>query len=324
MATGLGRKSGLIQPRLPAVCHSPIRRAKKSSAAQRLRPGAKPPPRKRSSRTLSAILELRNRRLCLGPYQAPQALVQLRELCLGLPLRPFPAGDRDLDQFLEAPRPARKDRNPIRQPQRLGQIVGHVDGGRPFPRPETFEVLHQQFARLGIEGRQRFIEQQNGRLNRQGTRDAYSLPHAAGKLLWQSLREVRQSRSRQCVGNPLPSFPRADPVVFQDQTDVAGNRPPGQQREVLEYEGQGIEAAGRRLTLQENAALCRPQKAAQDGKQSRLATAGGPVSANTFPPPTLKSSFPRPGQGPLALPVRFAVPLIGCHRATWAAFLPPV
>ncbi len=62
--------------------------------------------------------------------------------------------------------------------------------------------------------------------------------------------------------------------MLQRQGDVLGDAAPRQQREILEDEGQRVEAVARRLALEIDAAIARLEDAADDAEQGGFAAAG--------------------------------------------------
>ena len=138
------------------------------------------------------------------------------------------------------------------------------------------EILHQQFAGLRIQRRQRLVHQQDRRPHRERPRNADALAHAAGQLLWIGAAEIRQAGAAQRVIDDGAARRLASSAVCaQRKLDIGFHRAPGQQRKILEHEGQRIEAVGRRRAAQFRAALARLQQAAEDRQQRALAAAGG-------------------------------------------------
>src|SRR5215216_2750059 len=89
----------------------------------------------------------------------------------------------DLDRLAELAHPAVvHDRDPVAQAHGLGLVVGHVDGGRPDPLLEALELVAGAGAQLGVQVRQRLVEQEDVRLadQRPGQGDPLALP--AGEL----------------------------------------------------------------------------------------------------------------------------------------------
>src|SRR5688572_25342340 len=62
-------------------------------------------------------------------------------------------------------------------------------------------------------------------------------------------------------------------MMLEREADIAGDRSPGQQREVLEHIGRRVEAARRRRAIAEHAADAGGDQAAENAEQGRLAAA---------------------------------------------------
>src|SRR5207245_2730450 len=103
MANGLGRKSGLTQPKLPAACH--VARIITKAARLPYQRGlmTKPRPRKRTGRSRGALTS----DMCdlafgidrLAPDQRPEVLVQTGELGARSLSRAIPARNRHFDDL---------------------------------------------------------------------------------------------------------------------------------------------------------------------------------------------------------------------------------
>ena len=85
-------------------------------------------------------------------------------------------------------------RDLVGQRQRLGLVVGDVDGGDAEPLLQALELDPHLLAQLGVEIGQRLVEQQDLRLAHQAAREGEPLLLAAGKLRGGPL-----SRSRSCA-----------------------------------------------------------------------------------------------------------------------------
>ena len=96
----------------------------------------------------------------------------------------------NLDNFTNLSGPARQNHNLVSQAHSLGQIVCDVDGRKRLARPQLDQIIHQQFAGLAVERRQRLVHQHDRGVHGQGTRDSHALFHTAGQLLGQGLGKV--------------------------------------------------------------------------------------------------------------------------------------
>ena len=112
------------------------------------------------------------------------------------------------------------------------------------------EILHQQFAGLRIQRRQRLVHQQDRRPHRQRAGDADALAHAAGQLFRIGAAKIRQARAAQRVIDHGARSLGAERGMHQRKFDVCFDRAPRQQRKILEHESQRVEAVGRRRAAQ--------------------------------------------------------------------------
>ena len=78
---------------------------------------------------------------------------------------------------------AGQDGDPVGDRQRLLLVVRDVEGRDPELELNTADLLAQLHAHLRIERRQRLVEQQHPRLDREGACERDALLHAAGELM---------------------------------------------------------------------------------------------------------------------------------------------
>ena len=90
---------------------------------------------------------------------------------------------RDRHDLQHAARPPREHDDPVGQPHRLVDVVGHVEDRLARPLPDRQQLLLHELARLGVERRERLVHQQHGRVDGERPRDADALPHAARELV---------------------------------------------------------------------------------------------------------------------------------------------
>ena len=103
------------------------------------------------------------------------------------------------------------------------------------------KVLHQELARLGIERRQRLVEQQHGRPHHQRAGDADALAHAAGELLGIGGGEFAEAGEGKRRGHAFAALGRGERAMLQRQRDVVRDAAPRQQGEILEDVGERVE-----------------------------------------------------------------------------------
>ena len=121
------------------------------------------------------------------------------------------------------------DADVIGQHQRLGLIVGDVDEGRAEGGLQLLQFDLHVLAQLEIERTQRFVEQQQGRLEHQAARDGDALPLAARQLIDAFARRTAQAHALQHGvaaferARRAPRPRRANPNATFSPTDIIGN-----------------------------------------------------------------------------------------------------
>ena len=190
--------------------------------------------------------------------------------------------------------------DPIRQAHRLADRVRDEQDRLVRLEPQLLELLVQQRARLGVEGGERLVHQQDGRVHHQRPGDRDALPHAAGQLvrsacrpLWvrwtiSQRRRPRGRRARAC-GTPAIFRPKSMFCAAVSQ----GNRPwswktiarsgPGPlTRLAVERDGAGVglDHPGGDV---EQRALAAAAGADDDDELARLARQVDPAHRGTLP-----------------------------------------
>ena len=114
--------------------------------------------------------------------QLPDLGRELEEARLLPRLRRSRIGEVDLDDLLHTPGARRHDDDARREEDRLGDRVRHEDdgGARRLPDPEQLEV--EPVARHLVEGAERLVHQDQGRVERERPGDRDTLLHPAGEL----------------------------------------------------------------------------------------------------------------------------------------------
>src|SRR5262249_49342090 len=105
------------------------------------------------------------------------------------------AGPRGVDGFDlgDAARTRRHDGDPIRQLDCFVDAVRDEDDGRPLALPYLEQLILHVFTSLDIERRERLIHEEKKRIDRQSTRNAHALAHAAGELRGVTVLEAGQA-----------------------------------------------------------------------------------------------------------------------------------
>ncbi len=74
------------------------------------------------------------------------------------------------------------DRDPVAQPHRLHLVVRHVHGGPLDPALKPLQLVAGRVPQLGVEVRERLVEEEHLRVPDQGATQGHALPFAAGEL----------------------------------------------------------------------------------------------------------------------------------------------
>ncbi|MHC2592777.1 hypothetical protein ACVIG9_006833 [Bradyrhizobium ottawaense] len=162
----------------------------------------------------------------------------------------FSARHRHGHDLADAAGPPRQHHYAIGQPRSLFEIMGDIDRAHAAIGEQADEILHQEFAGLRIQRGERLVHQEDRGLHRERARDADTLAHAAGELLGIGFAKISQPRAAQGILDQLTALSGRELSVQQREFDVLLHARPGQQRKILEYEGQRIEAVRRRRAAQ--------------------------------------------------------------------------
>ena len=106
---------------------------------------------------------------------------------------------------------------------RLALVVGDDDGGDAEPLLQLAELDLHRLAQLGVERRQRLVEEEQPRRQRQrpGDRDALAL--AAGELCDRTVGEAGQMDEVEELGDPLPLLAVGSAADAQRIGDIAAD-----------------------------------------------------------------------------------------------------
>ena len=157
----------------------------------------------------------------------------------------------------------RHHHHPVREIDRLGDVVGHVDHGLPGLAPHVGQQPLHVVAGERIERGERLVHQQHGRIvgERAGDRDA--LLHAAREMVRIGLDELVELDELELAARDLLALGLGDPLHLQPEGHVAERGAPGKQlREVLEHDAAIHAVAGDRRAADADLARARPQKPA--------------------------------------------------------------
>ena len=149
--------------------------------------------------------------------------------------------ERDAPLGQDPGRPTAEEDEPVGEHDRLGQMVGHEQGGRTV-RLDQVEEQHAQAPRGRlVERDERLVEQQQRRLDHERPGDGRPARHAE-----------REPRGVDLGGAVEPDLVQGAPDpgrdvgrLRQDQRQILGHRAPGQEARLLEDVGEPARAVGR-------------------------------------------------------------------------------
>ena len=137
----------------------------------------------------------------------------------------------------------------------------------------------QDFAGLRVERGERFVHQQNRRVDRQRAHEADALLHAAGELVGIMLLEAGQADEVEIMRDALLDMRGRRAGHGETEGGVVINGFPGQQAEVLEHHGHAFGRAGDRVAVDQQSAVADVGQAGNAAQQRRLAATARPDDA---------------------------------------------
>jgi hypothetical protein len=133
----------------------------------------------------------------------------------------------------------RHHHDPVGQGHRLHLVMGHIDGGDPQLLVQPLELGPHLDTELGVQVRQRLVEQEHRWLTDQRAPHRHPLPLPARQLRWPPFQQFVQAQDGADLGDPAlylgpgrPAFPegegkiavdghvRVQRVVLEDHRDV--------------------------------------------------------------------------------------------------------
>ena len=127
------------------------------------------------------------------------------------------------------------DDDAIAQRHRLGLVVGDVDRGDAERAQQRVDLQAQRVAQLGIQRRQRLVEQQRARPDGDGAGQCHALPLTARELVDAAIGESRDLHHRQHLRDARLDLGVGHLPDLQAVADVPGHRHVGKQRIGLEH-----------------------------------------------------------------------------------------
>ena len=126
--------------------------------------------------------------------------------------------------------------DPVGERERLGLVMRDVDAGQSEACVDALDLGTHLDTQLGVEIRERLVEQKQPRVQHQraGDRDALLLP--AGELRWIAILEFRQAaRAAASRARVRLIFGRRPALQLEPECDIAEHRHVREQRIVLEH-----------------------------------------------------------------------------------------
>ena len=128
------------------------------------------------------------------------------------------------------------DDDPVGQRQRLLLVVGHVHGRDAELLLDRPDLRAQRDADLGVERRERLVEEQHLRLDRERARERDALLHAARELPRVARPGLGHVDELEQLGDALPDRVLADPLAHpHPEADVVRDRHVREERVRLEH-----------------------------------------------------------------------------------------
>src|SRR3984885_15541303 len=239
--TGDGRNAGSISPEVLPPCQSkPIR------TSGNTRPTGDHSSEKRSVRCMFGFL--RNQRLT--PDRNPDFVAHLvegirREELFARNI----AVEIDLELLDDLFRTGRHHADPVGEINRLVDVGGNNQNRLAGLEPDPQQFILHHLARLRIERAEGLVEQQNGGITGQRSRNRDALLHAAGEFAWESvLKAFQADHANQAIGNARALL-RRKWTALKTIENVVAHREPGKQRIFLKHHAAIGAGPGNRLAI---------------------------------------------------------------------------
>ena len=166
--------------------------------------------------------------------------------------------------------------------------MGDEQGGLLFVEQHPCHVLLQDHLGLGIEGRERLVEEQHLWVDGQGASQGGALAHAAGELERVVIGvTVEVAAVEQVQGHLLPGG-GGHALDLQAQLHVAADAAPRHQQILLQHERDLRHGPGDRLATDEHFTFAGPVQARAHIQNGALATTGWADDRHHFTPANLE------------------------------------
>ena len=130
-----------------------------------------------------------------------------------------------------------EDGDPVADLERLVEIVADENDRLLEVLLQRQQFVLQFVANERIESREWFVHQENVGVGGEGARQADPLLHAARQFVAEFSCPLREADHRELVGDDPVDVRFRHAAQLEPERDVFGDRPPGQQGELLEHHG---------------------------------------------------------------------------------------
>ena len=152
--------------------------------------------------------------------------------------------------------------------------MGDEQRGGLCARQNLQQLDLHEFAGLGVERRERLVEQKELRLHDQRARDIDALAHPAGKLVRVVIGKTGEADQFDQGQRPLPALGLGEPALQVETVHhVFAHGAPGKQAVVLKHHGPVGPRSAHRPSVDQDLAGCHPDEAIDRVEESRLAAA---------------------------------------------------
>ncbi|MCY1238962.1 hypothetical protein D9M72_517260 [compost metagenome] len=160
--------------------------------------------------------------------------------------------------------------------------MGDEDDGfaRGLPDPQQFVL--ELLTGLRVQGRERFVHEQDVRLIGEAPGDGHALFHTTGQFVRVAILEPGQPHEVQELAGLRGPFLPGQARVFEPDGDVGRRGPPGEERVLLKDHGAVLARAGHLLAVHQHAAGGGAGQARQQVKQCGLAGTAGAHQCKEF------------------------------------------
>jgi len=186
----------------------------------------------------------------------------------------------DLHDVDHAPRRRRHNDDLVGKKHGLGNAVGDEQHGLGIGEPQPLQLEIELVAGHGVERAERFVHEQQRRIEQQRAADGDALAHAAGELPRVAFGVAgKPDHGEQARGLVAP-FGKGQPPDARGQENVAEHGEPVEQHVALEDDAHVARRVGHGAAGKHDAAGGRPLEARDTAQQRALAASARPKQAH--------------------------------------------